>query len=240
MLLRRVLPTTEGPIALDTNEGREQLAEWYRPHGDASMRLMMIATLDGRAAGGDGVSDSVSSPVDRRVLQAVRGHADAVIVGAGTVRRESLGRPPGAALVVVTASGALDGHRLRESDDGSPLIVMTSPDGAERARAALTRIPHEIVTATGDDAGRPTVDAVVGILRRRGYAHLVCEGGPSLAAQFVDAELIDEYCLTTAPALGGAQPLLGEGDRPLTHLEPRQLLVDDAGFSYGRWRPATP
>ena len=39
----------------------------------------------------------------------------------------------------MTASGALDGHRLRESDDGSPLIIMTTHDGAEPARAALQR-----------------------------------------------------------------------------------------------------
>lgn len=239
MLLRRVLPD-DGAPAIDHAEADDQLSEWYAPHGESSMRLMMIATLDGRTVGADGISDSISSPVDRRVLAAVRRHADAVIVGAGTVRREDVGRPRGAALVVVTGSGALEGHRLREADDGAPLLVMTTPRGAERAAATLARIPHEIVTIAVDDNEHPRPDAVVGVLRRRGYRHLVCEGGPTLAAGFLAAELFDEVCLTSAPALGGGARLFGEDEQPVRALHPRQLIVDAAGFTYGRWRPLSP
>lgn len=240
MLLRRVLPADGNTIDVDEPGADETLADWYRPAEADSLRLMMIATLDGQTVGGDGVSDSLSSRVDRRILAAVRRHADAIFVGAETVRRESIGRPRSAALIVVSASGDLDGHRLREADDGAPLLVVTTAAGTERASASLARIPHETLALATDDDGRIPAGSIVALARRRGYAHLVCEGGPGLAAQFLDAGLFTELCLTTAPAVGGATPLFGASTRPARPLWAAQLLVDEAGFSYGRWRPEEP
>ena len=78
--------------------------------------------------------------------------------------------------------------------------------------------------------------AVVDAVQARGYDQLVCEGGPTLATQLRAAGLVDEMCLTTAPMLGGRAPF--SADDEVTRLIPRQILVDDEGFSYGRWVPA--
>ena len=55
------------------------------------VRAMMVTTLDGAAAGPDGLSGSISSSVDKAVFHAVRRLAGAVLVGAGTVRAEGYG-----------------------------------------------------------------------------------------------------------------------------------------------------
>jgi riboflavin biosynthesis pyrimidine reductase len=76
---------------------------------------------------------------------------------------------------------------------------------------------------------------VLSSLRQRGLSGVVCEGGPTLAAAFVDAGLVDELCLTTSPKLRApGVPLLphltGAHAATLEH-----LLADDDGFLYARW-----
>src|SRR5262249_51360004 len=51
--------------------------------------LNMVATLDGRAAV-DGTAVGLGSPTDYRLLRRLRGEADAVLHGAGTVRAHRL------------------------------------------------------------------------------------------------------------------------------------------------------
>ena len=48
----------------------------------------MLMDLEGSIAGSDGRSGSLSGPADRRVFSAIRSHADAVIIGASTMRAE--------------------------------------------------------------------------------------------------------------------------------------------------------
>ncbi|MFN3706982.1 dihydrofolate reductase family protein [Microcella sp.] len=233
MLLRRVLPVDGGEVDLDSADADDRLHDWYRPVS-AGLRLMMVTTLDGKTVGDDDTSASISSDTDRRVLRAVRSHADAIIVGAETVRREAIGPAQNAAIVVVSGTGALDGHRLTLSATERELIVVTTPEGAERARAALTALPHTVLPVPPSAQGRLPVAAVVDAIRGRGYDQLVCEGGPSLANQLRASRLVDEFCLTTAPVLGGGAPLAADDDAT-ARLIPRQLLVDEEGFSYGRW-----
>jgi 5-amino-6-(5-phosphoribosylamino)uracil reductase len=235
MLLRRVVPVNGGELDLDSPGADEQLADWYRPTV-AGLRLMMVATLDGHTVGDDGTSASISSDTDRRVLRAVRVHAGAIIVGAETVRREAIGPAQDSAIIVVSGSGALEGHRLTPSAAERELIVVTTDSAAGRARAALGSLPHELLTLPPSAEGRLEAAAVVDAVQARGYDQLVCEGGPTLATQLRASGLVDEMCLTTAPMLGGRAPF--SADDEVTRLIPRQILVDDEGFSYGRWVPA--
>ena len=54
-------------------------------------------------------------------------------------------------------------------------------------------------------AGEQTVDlkAAVGALADRGHRRMLAEGGPHLLAQFVEAGLMDELCLTIGPLMAG-------------------------------------
>jgi riboflavin-specific deaminase-like protein len=163
----------------------------------------MIVTLDGRTAGSDGVSGSISGPADRAVFAALRRSADAILVGAGTVRAE-LYRPARVPTAVVSASLDLDpGAALFTGD--APVLLITTEDADPDRMLALASVAELIV------AGEGVLDPVwaVAELRARGYRHLLCEGGPRLLAALAGADLIDDYCLTLSPRLvGGDAPRL--------------------------------
>jgi riboflavin biosynthesis pyrimidine reductase len=209
---------------------RDWLLDLYRPASSTWVRLNFVVSINGSAVGADGTSDSLSSRTDRRILGVLREHADVVVVGARTVRREGYASPRHARLAVVTRSGDLSGHRLGDSFL-RPLIVC--PESAvPRVELQLRGRAVEIVPLRSEVLN--PAEVLTG-LRERGLPGVVCEGGPTLAAAFLDAGLVDELCLTTAPKLRApGTPLLphlaGSPTAQLAH-----LLADDAGYLYARW-----
>ena len=234
-MLRRLVPINGGEVDPDAPDARETLLDWYSPHSPEHLRLSLIATLDGRAAGADGTSESLTSRTDRMILGVIRQHADVVLVGAESVRREGYLRPRRAALAIVSASGNLTGHRLdTHPDRKAAVFVLTTEAGA--ARAAGSAPNATVLTLPAAVDGRIPPAALVSALRDRGFRGISAEGGPSLAAQLINANLVDEVCLTIVPRVGGPSlPLLGTASLPVSHLQARQLLVDSEGALYGRW-----
>jgi 2,5-diamino-6-(ribosylamino)-4(3H)-pyrimidinone 5'-phosphate reductase len=190
----------------------------------------MVASLDGKAAVG-GKAGAIGSPIDRVLMRALRARADAVMIGAGTLRAEKLtlavpedlararasrGLKPQPLAVIATGSGDVP---LRENLlDSSPddLIVLAS---SEAPRSRLTdlssRAAVEIVP--GETAAAPRLDltgALETLKKRYAVGVLLAEGGPTLNHALVAAGLADELFLTLAPKLHG-------GERPgaLTILE---------------------
>lgn len=209
---------------------QEWLTELYAPGGRSFVRLNFVASLNGSVVGEDGTSESLTGGADRSILRVIRAHADVVLVGARTVRREGFAPPKHARLAVVTRSGDLTGAQLRGAPT-PPLVI--SPAGAtERVSEQLGRTPYEAVTIAD---GSMDATEIVGALTERGLSSIVCEGGPTLAAELVDAGLVDELCLTTSPQLRAPGvplfPRLAETvDARLAH-----LLGDDDGYLYARW-----
>ncbi|GAA5027211.1 dihydrofolate reductase family protein [Microbacterium fluvii] len=232
-LVTEVIPSAGAVVDVATAAGRDWLAERYRRAEESYLRLNMITSLTGAAAGEDGTSDTLTSTLDRRILGLIRADADAVVVGAQSVRAEGYVVPRTARLAVVTSSGDLSGHRL--DDDGSAeRVLVVCPQ--ERADDVSQRLPTgATVVPVASAGGHLRPEDIVDALARRGLRRLVCEGGPSLAAQFADAGLIDEYCVTVAPTIApAARPFLPVSHRVGT--TPAGLLVDAAGFSYLRLR----
>jgi riboflavin biosynthesis pyrimidine reductase len=150
------------------------LATFYQPLISPCLRVNMVASLDGAAAGATGVTNAINTPPDRQLFGVLRGLADAIVVGAGTARAENYG-PARCPLVVVTRSGQL------------PPRLQDAP-----AEQVLVRSP------------KPDLAALIADLHGAGLTQLLCEGGPSLLADLLAANLVDELCLTTTPfAVGG-------------------------------------
>ncbi len=234
-----------GRPRLDPQPGEPDLIALFGH--DPCVRANMVSTVDGSSAGSDGLSGSINNPADFRVFRVLRALADVVLVGAGTVRAEgytaldvpddlraaraSLGLPDELELAVVSTSGDLPDALL---DGPRPPLVLTATDNPElRARIGADR-----VVVAGD--GRH-VDArsAVGALAERGLTHVLAEGGPSLLARLVDADVVDEVCLTWTPALvgGPASRILHQSTwfSPARPVEPLHLLHAD-GVLLGRWR----
>src|SRR5690606_21817803 len=126
---------------------------------------------------------------------------DVILVGASTVREESYGphRPKdGSApkpIAVVTNTVQLDLTSPFFTEAAARPIVVTSeraPSGAiERARQVA-----DVRVQPGT-----SVDLAAAIDDLGGLS--LCEGGPTLLAEIMKADRLDELCLTIAPVAGG-------------------------------------
>ncbi|TXN32127.1 dihydrofolate reductase family protein [Lacisediminihabitans profunda] len=235
MILTRVFPGPGEPIDTDAEDARARLAGLYEPGADRWLRLNLVASVDGSAAGADGTSESLSNRADRKILGVIRRHSQVVLVGAASVRAEGYQLPRTVPLAVLTGSGDLTGHRLEPELAPDRLIVLCPASAEPAVHESLGGIAARIVTIPDLD-GRLAATSVVGSLAALGFNRIVCEGGPTLAAQLLDAGLVDELCLSTSPRIGAGRLRL-LGDRPIEErpLELRQLLVDDGGGLYARW-----
>lgn len=229
MILERLYPIPAESIDLDD---RQRLLELYRPPAAAWLRLNLITSVTGAASGSDGTSETLTNPADRRILGVIRELADVVLVGAQSVRAEGYQQPKRSRIAIVTASGNLDGNRIERSDGPAPIVICPA-SAVGRVRSS---IDDPEVLVVDDSDGRISAAAIIEALRQIDLASIVCEGGPGLAAQLVDAGLVQEFCLATSPRIGGAPfPVLGGSPIAERSATLTSLLRDEASGLYARW-----
>ncbi|MBB2912056.1 5-amino-6-(5-phosphoribosylamino)uracil reductase [Streptosporangium becharense] len=156
----------------------------------------------------------LSNDEDFDRVDAVRAGCDAILVGAGTIRRDdprllvrsperrrdrvARGLPPSPVKVTVTASGDLDPAAAFFAAGDADRIVYTGSGAAAPLTARLGG------TATVVDAGDPVdLGRVLGDLAGRGVRRLMVEGGTSIHTGFLRADLVDEIHLVVAPFFVG-------------------------------------
>jgi 2,5-diamino-6-(ribosylamino)-4(3H)-pyrimidinone 5'-phosphate reductase len=213
----------------------------------------MAVTADGKITSAAREYPRFTSDHDRLNMDRLRAEADAILVGAGTIRaddpalhvrdpemqryRQSLGKDAGLLKVVVTSRLDVDpASRFFEDPDGGGCVIATVEDApADRAAALGAR-------AEVWRAGRGRVDAkeVVRRLGERGVRRLLVEGGGELNWTFLGDDLIDELHVTIAPALLGGRdaPTLLEGEGLPMRSQRRLRLVDarrEGDELYCRW-----
>jgi riboflavin biosynthesis pyrimidine reductase len=242
--MNRILPPT-GPLS-----DVELVAAYQPDRARPGLRTNFVASLDG-AVHLDGYSKGLSGEADRAVFSILRRHADAVLVGAGTLRQEQYHRLRLAAthsawrvtqglsaqptLVIVSSSLDLDPRQSALAEAPVRPIVLTHA-GPDPARLAALEPVAEVLVV-----GDPTVDLAAGLaeLRRRGLDQILCEGGPRLFGDLIAADLVDELCLTISPVLAGAgseRIVTGALTSAPRNLRPIQIIEAD-GFlltRYGR------
>lgn len=191
-----------------------------------------VSSLDGVVAleGVEHSSKLISgrSETDRFVMGLLRAFADAVLIGAGTLRaapdslwtpsfihpdgaeafgelRTGLGRSGEPRLVVLTARGDVDpSHPAIEAG----ALVLTTRAGAARLAGRLPA--SSTAVALGDGGGVDLADALAAI-RAEGHELILTEGGPTVFGGLLRAGLVDELFLTLSPVLAGRS---GDGARP--------------------------
>ena len=208
--------------------GDEALTACYRA-GDRrrqSLRLNFVASIDG-AATADGLAAGLSSPADKRVFDILRRLCDVVLVGAGTVRAEGYGsmRLDAAAVRWRRANGLTDqpifaivSGRL-DLDPGSPVFTQAPVRAAIVTIGASPRAKRDAFSRVADVlvCGEARLDArlMLAELARRGLAQVLCEGGPRLFGTLLEADCVDELCLTISPLIeAGAAPRIAAGALP--------------------------
>lgn len=206
--MRSLLPTAAEDI---------DVYDAVRPPERRWVRMNFVASLDGDVVDAQGRSGSLGGAGDHAVFHALRAHADVVLVGAGTARQERYGphrpgsalaqrraadgRPAPAAIALVSGKLDLDPAARVFAEAVTPTIVLTSAAAPADRRRALAEVARVVV------AGDAHVDLAEGLRQLRddhGLSGVLCEGGPTLAGAAFSAGLVDELCLTLAPALVGA------------------------------------
>ncbi|WHX17975.1 pyrimidine reductase family protein [Streptomyces malaysiensis subsp. malaysiensis] len=245
--------------AEDREWGLGELADAYAypepPHGPSGawLRANMVSSLDG-AAHHDGRSKALSSDADMRIFGVLRGLADAVVVGAETVRREgyrparareafaerraALGQPPAPAIAVVSASLDLDFSRPLFTEPLVPTIVITGATAAEERVGLARAAGAEVVFAGSGPSGRVDAAAVVTALAELGHTRLLTEGGPTLLAEFAAAGVLDELCLAVAPlaTAGDAKRIMNGPELREPERFALASVLEEAGFLFTRYR----
>lgn len=231
MIVRDAIPGVGAPVDLDAPDAAARLEDWYRPTAQEWLRINLVVSINGTATGQDGTSATLTVGADRKILGAIRRTSDVVLVGASTVRNEGYFLPQSAPLAIVTGSGDLSGAQIPVDVDPDRVLVFC-PESALETLTRTLDAPVTVITLAGPSLSPARI---VGALRERGLPRIVCEGGPALASQLVDAGQVDELCLTTSPQLNGSvsPALAGFGTQRAARLT--QLLVDSAGALYARW-----
>jgi riboflavin biosynthesis pyrimidine reductase len=222
-------------ILLDELEGRggevasdEELAALYEPP-DPWLRVNFVSTVDGAATGADGKSGSINNAADKRVFDLLRTQADAMVVGAGTLRVEGYAVPR-LPLVVVSRRADVP-TTLREGPSGR--ILMATWGGAEGLAEAREILGGDQLIVTGEHD--MDLAAMRDQLAERGFTRLLSEGGPHLFHALLGAGLVDELDLTLTPMLvAGGGPRITAGPALELDATPKVLLEED-GTLIGRW-----
>ncbi|WP_282943956.1 bifunctional diaminohydroxyphosphoribosylaminopyrimidine deaminase/5-amino-6-(5-phosphoribosylamino)uracil reductase RibD [Cellulomonas endometrii] len=185
---------------VEEDAGRALLRPWLLAvgRGRPFVTLKTAATLDGRVAAADGTSRWITSPESRAHAHALRAEMDALVVGTGT----ALADDP--ALTARTPDGELAAHQ--------PLRVVVGTRDLP-AGGRLAGPGGEVLHLRIRDPR-----AVLAALHEREVRRVLVEGGPTLAAAFLSAGLVDEVHAYVAPVLLGAgRPAVADlGARTIT------------------------
>ena len=196
--------------------------------------LSAAMSVDGYIDDASGTRLVLSGAEDLDRVDAVRAGCDAILVGAGTIRRDnprllvrSQARRDGRVArglagsptkVTVSGSGDLDPAARFFADDDVGKLIYVPGAASAKARERLGRI------ATVVGAGDPLdLSGVLADLAGRGVARLLVEGGSLLHTQFLAAGLADELQLAIAPFF------IGDADAP--------RLVGAGAFPHGPGHP---
>ena len=156
----------------------------------------------------------LSNSRDFEAVDAERAAADAILVGANTVRRDNprlrvrdarlidarvhAARPPQPIRATWTRSGAVPADAaFFEGDDAARLVFCSAAAQSDLAcrladRAECLALPD-----------REPVAHVLAVLAQRGVRRLLVEGGAKTLAEFLRSELADELQVSIAPFLVG-------------------------------------
>lgn len=192
--------------------------------GDQVVYSNFVESLDGVVALGSkpsaGSEISGRNQADRFLMALLRACADAVLVGAGTLRatpghrwtaehvfpelaqefaelRVALGRRPESRLVLLTSSGDVPVTHPAVVDGAT---IVTTARGAAALRG---RLPGSSDVIEVGDSGAVGMKRAIDALRDRGYDVILTEGGPHVVADLIKDGLLDEAFITISPVIAG-------------------------------------
>jgi len=206
--------------------------------GRPMVTLKLARTADGFAAGATGPRLMITGPAANARVHMMRAHADAIMVGAGTiaaddpllsVRLPGLEQRSPVRVVVDSALRTSPTAAVVAGAGENPTWIVTADNAPIEAERRLADQGAEVLRVHGD--GEVDLAAALAHLAQRGITRVFCEGGPALADALAAAGLIDEVVLATAQgSLGGSGlPALGANLEVALASRFRLVVTEQAG-----------
>ena len=200
-------------IAVEVGLGAEQARRDHAGHlrrmgdGRPHVTLKLAVSADHKAGLAGRRPAAITGKPARARVHRLRAMNDAILVGIGTVLADDpqlTCRLPGMEAlspvrVVLDARLRLPPDRaVATSARATPVWVVAALDAPAEAERALRELGVDVLRAPAQ-AGRLDLAAVLRMLAGRGITRLMVEGGPTVAAAFVAADLVDAAALFRSP-----------------------------------------
>ncbi len=237
--IRRVVSAMEDPDPRVAGHGHARLraagievvtgclaGEAFRAHrghitrvttGRPAVTVKLARTTEGFAGSRRGPRLMITGETANGRVHLMRAHADAVLVGAGTiladdplltVRLPGLERRSPVRIVVDSQLRTPPGARIVATAREVPTWILTTNTAPAEAERGLAALGVEVIRGPSDGDGRVALGAALQRLGTRGLTRVFCEGGPALADALARDDLIDELVLVTG------RSARGQGDVP--------------------------
>lgn len=198
------------------------------------LTLKLATSFDGRIATASGESQWITGPEARRLVHGQRSCHDAVMVGGGTARADDPSltvRGLGMAYqpVRIVCARRLDlplDSKLARSARQVPLWLVHGPEADPGLCAAWEKLGARLLPIAVAANRQLDPAAALAALAGQGLTRVFCEGGGSLAASLLQADLVDVLIGFTAGLALGAdgRPSLGAMGLAHLHEAPRFAL----------------
>jgi diaminohydroxyphosphoribosylaminopyrimidine deaminase / 5-amino-6-(5-phosphoribosylamino)uracil reductase len=219
-------------IAVVTGIGTEEARRVHAGHvrrmrdGRPHVMLKLAVSADGKAGLAGRCPAAITGEEVRERVHRLRAMHDAILIGVGTALADDplltcrlpgmAGRSP----VRIVLDSALrlppDGKLARGARE-TPLWVVAAPDATTGREEALRDRGAEVLRVEGG-GDRRDLGTTLGLLATRGITRLMVEGGPTIAAAFLAADLVDEAVLSRSSMTIGPDGIDALDGLPLTAL----------------------
>jgi diaminohydroxyphosphoribosylaminopyrimidine deaminase / 5-amino-6-(5-phosphoribosylamino)uracil reductase len=180
--------------------------------------LKVAQTLDGRIADEHGESKWISSAQSRRYVHDLRSKYDAVLVGAGTVKKDDPnltvrlveGRNP-RRIMIDTCLSIKSTNKLYLNNGDKKLIIVTSVKNTDKKNKIkrLENCGAQLIFVSEEEKNKLNLKEVLKELGKMKISSILVEGGGGIFTSFVKKNVFDEILLFISPKiLGSGLPVI--------------------------------
>jgi diaminohydroxyphosphoribosylaminopyrimidine deaminase/5-amino-6-(5-phosphoribosylamino)uracil reductase len=196
----------------------EEGARLHRGHitrvtkGRPAVTVKLARSTEGFAGSRQGPRLILTGETAQAKVHLMRAHADAIMVGVGTVladdpllnvRLAGLESRSPVRIVVDSQLGTPASSRVAAGARDIPTWIVTTVEAPIDTERALTAQGVEVLRVSADASGRVSLPEALQLLATRGITQVFCEGGPELADALATADLIDDLVLITGRSARG-------------------------------------